>query len=250
MATKAARVGAHHVTGPRFLPAGDAALVVEFGDTIDRAVSDRVLALATVVRDIDGVLETVPTFRSLLVQYDPLRTRAATLETTIRGMLRGATAAAHGAKRWRLPACYEPALAPDIADVAERSGLSVEDVAALHASTPFHVYLVGFAPGFAYMGDLPERLAFPRRTSPRVKVPAGSVAIAQRLTGVYPHESPGGWHLIAACPVRFFNPETDRPSLLAPGDEVLFEPVARDEYERVKDLVVRNRYTPPSEPRT
>ncbi len=234
---------------PTFLPAGDAALVVEFGYSIDRAVSDRVLALAAVVRDIDGVLETVPTFRSLLVQYDPLRTRAEALEAAIRGLLRGAAPATRNAKRWRLPACYEPALAPDIADVADRAGMSVEDVATLHASTPFHVYLVGFAPGFAYMGDLPERLSFPRRTSPRVKVPAGSVAIAQRLTGVYPHESPGGLHLIAACPVRFFNPEADRPSLLAPGDEVLFEPVARDEYEHVKELVVRNSYTPRSEPR-
>ncbi len=237
------------IASPKFLSAGDAALVVEFGDTIDRAVSDRVMALAAAVRAAEGVVETVPTFRSLLVQYDPLRTRAATLEHEISGMLQNAASTPRDAKRWRLPACYDGDFAPDLEDIAARAKLSTREVVELHASTPFHVYVVGFAPGFAYMGDLPERLQFPRRKDPRVKVPAGSVAIAQGLTGVYPLESPGGWHLIANCPVRFFDPDAERASLLAPGDEVLFEPVSRDEFSRVKGLVAKGAYTPPSEAR-
>ena len=235
-------------TAPKFLPAGDAALVVEFGDTIDRDVSARVLALASRVRSLDaGITEAVPTFRSLLVQYDPLHTSAATLENAIRATLDDAVPAPIAQRTWLLPACYEPALAPDIEDVVRRTNRSAGEVVRLHSETTFHVYLVGFAPGFAYMGDLPEALALPRRTDPRVRVPAGSVAIAQRLTGVYPHESPGGWHLIAACPVRFFDPAAPAPSLLAPGDAVRFEPVGRAEYDRIAVAAQRREFRPSCE---
>ena len=233
----------------RFLPAGDGALVVEFGAAIDRAVSDRVLALATASEDIDGVTELVPTFRSLLVQYDPLRTGAQDVEAAIRTRLAQTGAARAPGRRWRLPACYDPAVAPDLAEVAARADMTIAEVAALHSQTPYHVYLVGFTPGFAFMGDVPEKLAFPRRTDPRVKVPAGSVAIAQRMTGVYPVESPGGWHLIARCPVRFFDPDAAQPSLLSPGDEVLFEPVPREDYEAIGAAAARGDYKPATEVR-
>lgn len=231
----------------RFLPSGDAALVVEFGSTVDRKVSDRVLSLSALVRTLPGVLTTVPTFRSLLVQYDPLRTRAQDLQEVIASRLDTAQTSGAAARRWHLPACYEPDFAPDLADVAERTQHSVADVVRLHTQTEFHVYVVGFVPGFGYLGDLPKELVLPRRADPRVKVPAGSVAIAQNLTGVYPQESPGGWHLIAACPVRFFDVAADRPSLLAPGDKVRFEPVAAAEYERIKAAVAARDYHPPSE---
>ena len=231
----------------RFRPSGDAALVVEFGSTVDRAVSDRVLSLSSVVRSLPGVLTTVPTFRSLLVQYDPLRTSARDLQQVIATKLDGEPTSGDAARRWRLPACYETAFSPDLAEVAERTQHSVADIIRLHTETEFHVYVVGFVPGFGYLGDLPPSLVLPRRAEPRVKVPAGSVAIAQNLTGVYPQESPGGWHLIAACPVRFFDVGADRPSLLAPGDKVRFEPVAAAEYERIKAAVAARDYQPFSE---
>lgn len=229
---------------PRFLPAGDAALVVEFGDVVDRVVSDRVLALSGVVRTLPGVLITIPTFRSLLVQYDPLRTRARDLEAAIRTKLRDGAAVAKSVRRWHLPACYDERLAPDLAEVAERTNHSVADVVRLHSGTEYHVYVVGFAPGYGYLGDLPQELFLPRRAEPRVKVPAGSVSIALNLTGVYPQESPGGWHLIAACPVRFFDIEAARPAVLAAGDKVLFEPVDVPEYERIRAAVARRDFTP------
>ena len=231
-------------SAPRFLPAGDAAFIVEFGNSVDRAVSDRVLALAPVARSLEGVLVAVPTFRSLLVQYDPLHTSARALEETIRAKLDHAQVVRGSPRRWRLPACYEPALGPDLEDVAKRTNLSIADVIRLHSGTEFHVYVVGFAPGFGFLGDLPKELHLPRRTDPRVRVPAGSVAIAQGLTAVYPQESPGGWHLIASCPVRFFDLGLEEPSLFATGDKVRFEPVAESEYERIKAAVARGDYRP------
>lgn len=232
---------------PRFLSSGDAALVVEFGNAVDRAVSDRVLSLSAAVRPLPGVRTTVPSFRSLLVQYDPMRTSAPDLEATIRTMLEQARGAGGAALRWRLPVCYEPSHAPDIEDVAARTNLSVADVMRLHSGTEFHVYILGFTPGFGFCGDLPKELILPRRAEPRVKVPAGSLAIAQNFTAVYPQESPGGWHLIGSTPVRFFDVEAERPSLLAPGDKVRFEPVDAAEYERIKAAVARRDYRPSSE---
>ena len=232
---------------PRFLPAGDAALVVEFGSTIDRALSDRVLALSAVVGGLEGVLVTVPTFRSLLVQYDPLRTSAQALEADIRTKLEHRSQAGGPVRRWHLPACYDDGFSPDLAEVAERTNHSVADVIRLHTETEFRVYVVGFVPGYGFLGGLPQELYLPRRAEPRVRVPAGSVGIALNLTGVYPQESPGGWHLIGACPVRFFDAQAERPSLFMPGDKVRFERVSAPEYERLKEAVAKRAYTPPFE---
>src|SRR5579884_2420222 len=161
----------------RFLPAGDTALVVEFGDRIDRALSDRVLQLSRRIAEaaLPGVIETVPTFRSLLVHYDPLTTGAEPLREAIGGLLRHRETRTGGGRLWRLPACYDPSLAPDIAAVAARTGLSVEYVVARHSQTLFHVYMIGFTPGYPYMGDLPPELHLPRREDPRKRVPAGSI---------------------------------------------------------------------------
>ena len=164
----------------RFLVSGDTAVVVEFGDRIDRELSERVLRLSRLVRasNMPGVVETVPTYRSLMVHYDPLRTDSASLIAGIENLIDSSAAAGQEAKLWRIPACYAASHAPDLAEVAERAGLSPEEVVRLHAGTCLHVYMVGFVPGFPYMGDLPEPLVLPRRTDPRIKVPAGSIATA------------------------------------------------------------------------
>jgi len=216
----------------RFLPAGDTALVIEFGDRIDRALSNRVLQLSRQIGHaaLPGVVETMPTFRSLMVHYDPLITGAETLRHAIGGLLGQPNARAGGGRLWRLPACYAPSLAPDLQAVAERTGIPVEGVVARHSGTLFHVYMIGFTPGYPYMGDLPVELHLPRREDPRTRVPAGSIAIAASLSAVYPSESPGGWHLIGATPVRLFDPGSERPSLLGPGDAVRFEPIELDEF--------------------
>jgi inhibitor of KinA len=230
----------------RFLPAGDAALVVEFGDRIDRAVSDRVLRLAARVRAaqaagvVAGVVEMVPTYRSLMVHFDPLTTGDEALRTQLTALLDDAGATAGHARLWRVPACYDPAHAPDLHDVAERTGLTPRKVVDLHAKTLFHVYMIGFVPGYPYMGDLPPELVLPRRADPRVRVPPGSIAIASTMTAVYPIESPGGWHLIGATPVRLFDAARvsaegeGRPALFSPGDKVRFEPVGVAQFDEIR----------------
>jgi inhibitor of KinA len=228
----------------RFLSAGDRALVVEFGNRVDRALSEEVLRLAASLRssELGGVIETVPTFRSLMVHYDPLVTSRAALEGAITSLLDRAPEPRALATLWRVPVCYEGEFAPDLAEVARLTGLAPGDVVALHSGVRYHVYMLGFLPGFPYMGDLPERLALPRRADPRVRVPAGSVSIATSLTAIYPYESPGGWHLIGTTPVRLFDIERASPALLTPGDAVLFEPIDARAFAAIKAAVASGEY--------
>lgn len=237
------------ITHVRYLPAGDTALVVEFGDRIDRELSERVLRLGAQVRTarLTGVIETVATFRSLMVHYDPLRTSNAQLGIAIRNLLDEGGTEAQPRRLWRIPACYEPECAPDLADVAQRTGLTTTDVIRLHSSCRFHVYMIGFVPGYPYMGDLPPALVLPRRVDPRVRVPAGSIAIATTMTAIYPIESPGGWHLIGTTPVRLFDLGAAQPALLSPGDAVQFEPISASELERLRAAVAAGVYDVPCE---
>jgi inhibitor of KinA len=233
----------------RFLVSGDTALVVEFGDRIDRALNDRVLRLSDALRasGVPGLIETVPTYRSLMVLYDPSATDYETLTAHIRTLLEHDRRVPSAAKLWRIPACYEPSHAPDLAEVAERTKLEQDEVVRLHSQTRFHVYMIGFVPGFPYMGDLPQSLVLPRRVDPRVKVPAGSIAIATNMTAIYPVESPGGWHLIGSTPVRLFDATLERPALLAPGDEVRFDPITSAAFDAISAQISKGTYRVPCE---
>lgn len=232
----------------RVLNAADSALVIEFGSAIDRTVSDQVLALGEALKgaDLPGVIEIVATFRSLCVNYDPLVTTGAELESAVASLVRKAGVASRARRLWDIPVCYDGEFAPDLADVANATGLRPVDVVELHASVNYHVYMIGFVPGYPYMGDLPAKLHLPRRTDPRTRVPPGSVAIATSMTAVYPYESPGGWHLIGTSPVRFFDPESANGALLGPGDAVKFRPVTSAEFSEIRHAVARNAYLPDS----
>ncbi|MDO9600110.1 MAG: 5-oxoprolinase subunit PxpB [Azoarcus sp.] len=228
-------------TNLRFLDAGDAAFTVEFGVTIDPALLAAVHALdAAIARlqakgGLPGLIETMPTFRSLTVFFDPLLTGREALIDALQALL---AEAGHGEAadglHWRLPVCYEGACGPDLGETARAIGVTEADVVTLHSATEYLVYMLGFLPGFPFMGDLPEVLRLPRRAEPRVRVPAGSVAIATGLTAIYPWESPGGWHLLGRCPVPLFDPRRASPSLLAAGDRVRFEPVSMVEFQRLE----------------
>jgi KipI family sensor histidine kinase inhibitor len=215
----------------RLLPAGDTALVVEFGDRIDRKLSLRVLALAQRLNEakLDGVVECVPTFRSLMVHYDPLVLPSAALKARIAGLMRGLRGVENTGRLWRLPACYDTSLAPDLGDVAARAGLTPAQTIECHSALTYHVYMLGFLPGQAYMGDVSSQLALPRRETPRMKIPAGSLAVAMSMTCIFPMETPCGWHLIGRSPVRLW----DDGALLRPGDKVTFAPVSLREYQRL-----------------
>ena len=223
----------------RFLSGGDRALVVEFGDRVDRGLSKRVLRLDAIIHADPpaGIVETVPTFRSLTVYYDPLLTSRAELQRSIGALLEVAETRRSGARLWQVPVCYEGEFAPDLADVARLTGLTPGEVVTLHSGTQFHVYMLGFLPGFPYMGDLPAQLELPRRADPRLRVPAGSISIATSLTSIYPYESPGGWHLIGATPIRMFDPERPEPALFAAGDAVRFQPIDAAAFASIRQTV-------------
>jgi inhibitor of KinA len=234
----------------RFLSAGDRALVAEFGDRVDRTLSDDVLRLDASLRSsgLPGLVETVPTFRSLMVHYDPLVTSRADLEDAIAGLLDRQGEPRGSATLWRVPVCYEGEYAPDLAEVARLTRLTPGDVAALHSGVRYHVYMIGFLPGFPYLGDLPPQLALPRRADPRVRVPAGSVSIATTLTAIYPYESPGGWHLIGMTPIRLFDVTRPRPALLNPGDIIQIEPIDPPSFASIKQAVDSGNYQVANEP--
>ena len=234
----------------RFLSAGDRALVVEFGDRVDRKLSEDVLRLNATVRSraLDGVIETVPTFRSLMIHFDPLVITRGKLELSIEGLLGDDSGSQIDTRFWHIPVCYEGELAPDLAEVAQLTGLTPSDVVAMHSGTIYHVYMLGFLPGFPYLGDLPAELSLPRRADPRVRVPPGSIAIATSLSAIYPYESPGGWHLIGTTPLRLFDLDHSKPALLAPGDAVLFQAVDRTHYDRIRHAVENRSYEVESKP--
>lgn len=232
-----------------FLVSGDAALVVEFGDRIDLALNDRVLQLDGLVREakLPGIVETLPTIRSLMIHYDPLVTDSASVMAGIEKLLGSGNVKPRQSRLWRIPACYAAAHAPDLAEVAQQTGLGIDDIIRIHSRTRFQVYMLGFSPGFPYMGDLPAALELPRRADPRVRVPQGSIAIAGAMTSIYPVESPGGWHLIGATPIRLFDVRWPRPALLSAGDMVSFEPIAPGEFVAIQAAVAANTYQVPCE---
>ena len=233
----------------RFLSVGDTAFAIEFGTGIDPVLNARVHRAAALIREaaLPGVTETVPSFRSLLVHYDPLVTSAAALQHTMDGLDLGEAVVSAPARVWVIPTLYGGAAGPDLDDVAGATGLSPAEVIARHAGTLYRVYVQGFLPGFAYLGVLPPELELPRLATPRVRVPPGSVAIAQRMTGVYPVESPGGWRLIGNTPLRFFDHAATPPTLFAPGDGVRFRPVAAEEHAAIAEAVARGAYRPEQE---
>jgi inhibitor of KinA len=237
---------------PRLLALADRAIVVELGDEISRPMLARVSALDAVLRaelergGFEGVVETVPSYRSIAIVYDPLRTTRAALERRIAPLLGTGieAAAAPPTRTWTLPVLYGGAAGPDLAGVAAARGLSAAEVIALHARTTYDVYVLGFLPGFAYLGELAPELRLPRRAEPRTRVAAGSVAIAGAQTAVYPCESPGGWHVIGRCPVPLFDARRARPALLAPADRVRFDPVSAERLRDIESSLAAGRLHP------
>ena len=215
------------MTRPRVLPVGDRALTVEFGDAIDPALNARVRALDASLSGapLPGVVETVPTYRALLVLYEPSAIAFAALAARLLERAEEGGAAPPAGRLIEVPTCYGGAGGPDLPEVAQACGLAEDAVVALHASTDYTALMLGFRPGFAYLGVLPEVLALPRRATPRARVEAGSVAIAGRQTGIYPSTSPGGWHVIGRTDLRLFDAAAEPPALIGPGDRVRFVPI-------------------------
>ena len=225
----------------RVVPAGDAMFVVEYAEMIDHAVNARVTALQARVRaaNVRGVRDVVPTYRSLAVYFDPLKTDRIALRKLLQQEADAAVptiASARGVIR--IPVCYGGDFGPDLPAVADHAGLTPDDVVRLHAAPTYRVFMLGFTPGFAYLGSVDPRIAAPRLSTPRVRVPPGSVGIGGEQTGIYPTETPGGWRLIGRTPVKPFDPARAAPFLLEAGDAVQFYSVDRSTFDAWRDTRV------------
>ena len=223
------------------------ALCVELGDEISAEVNTRVRALEFLVqaKSLPGVVETVPSFRSLLVYYDPDQIAFEALCAGLGELAEEATTATlPPARLVELPCCYDPELGPDLTAAAERLGLTTDELVRLHAGAEYLVYFVGFTPGLPYMAGVPERIRLPRLQTPRVKVPAGSVGLGGAQYCIYSVESPGGYWLLGRTPVRLYDPEAAEPTLLRPGDRVRMRPIDRAEYDAIAARVAARTYVP------
>ncbi len=219
-------------TLPRILPSGDTALTVEFGRTVDETINRKVLAFDRIVaaEQIAGIRETVPTYRSLLVHYDPVAVDFNTLGARLLTLARQPIMPAETTRRWRVPVVYGGEFGIDLEDVAKAHELSPDDVVARHCAGNYFVAMVGFTPGFAYLSGLDPSLVTPRLTTPRTHTPAGTIHIGGVQAAIQCLAGPSGWHLLGRTPVRTFHPDRDPMFLIAPGDAVTFYPIPAQEF--------------------
>lgn len=210
---------------PKIVPLGDSSVLVQFGEEMDPAVNQRVHALAGFLdaMPFEGMIETVPAYATLLVQYDPFLISFTEIKDFLREkMFQAEETASRKSKQVEVPVRYGGEYGVDLETVARHLKVHVEDVIRIHGERVYTVYMMGFTPGFPYMGKLDNVLAMPRLETPRTRVPAGTVAIAGSQTGIYPIASPGGWQLIGWTPLQLFDPRSETPFLFSPGDEVRF----------------------------
>jgi len=220
---------------PRFLDAGESALVVEFGSAVDPQIHDRVMALddAVTAAKIDGIVETVPTYRSLMVHYDPRRLARDEISARIEALIDRARPANKAPQLRRVPVCYEQPHAEDLAEVSRQLGIDEQRIVDIHSGARYRLYMYGFLPGYAYLGRLPKEIEIPRRANLRSPVPTGAVIIAGTQVVIAGIPSVTGWYMLGRTPLRVFDLERNPPSLFDPGDEIVFEPIGAAEYERL-----------------
>ena len=232
--------GATAVSPVRLLPLGDTAWTIEFGDSIDPALHARVLGLAQAVEQaisgavdsaFSAIVDVVPTFRSLTVHFNPLLCDGPHLGCALLCLAQAAGTTCKAGRQWSIPVCFDDDFAPDLNALAQSKGMAREAVIALMTGASFQVYMIGFMPGFPYMGGLPQALEMPRLSSPRKAVPARSLAVTGAMCAVYPWESPGGWRLLGRTPVPMFSVvDKHSPALLEPGDRVRWQAIGRSQF--------------------
>ncbi len=229
----------------QFLASGDTGLTVQFGFDVDRGLSAQIMALRSAVDDagLVGVVETVPTYRSLLVHYDPMLTSQSKLIAALKPMIAQLDAGQNDkARLFTLPLCWEGEFAPDLVHVADFAKMSPEEVISIVTETEHFIYMLGFAPGMPYMGDLPQALNIPRKRVPVKRVEKGSVMVATGLTVIYPAANPTGWHVVGRCPVPIFDLGRSEPVFLSPGDRVRFRVVDAVDFARIESRVAEGHF--------
>ena len=222
----------------KIYPVGDMALSVDFGNVISEEINEEVMQMEHVLQkeNIPGILEMLPSYRALLVRYNPELLSYAHLTEKIE-KLQGKGGSIEESRRRKkirlIPCCYGGKYGEDLKGMEKLTGLSEREIIAIHSGTDYKIYMLGFLTGFVYLGGMDERIAAPRLDVPRVAIPAGSVGIGGKQTGVYPIASPGGWRLIGSTPVRFYDPMAEKPILCSAGEYIRFVPVSESEYEKI-----------------
>jgi len=230
----------------RFLFSGDSALVIEFGNEISVDINKKIRKMMDDIKkeNIDGIVELVPTYCSLLINYDVLKIDYNTLVEKLKTFLNNNLETAEGEEVTlvEIPTLYNDEVGPDLSYVAEHNKISKEEVIKIHTGTDYLVYMLGFMPGFTYLGGMSEKIATPRLESPRLQIYPGSVGIAGKQTGMYPSMSPGGWRIIGRTPLKLYNPDSDTPVYISSGDYVRYVSISEEEYNDILKKVENNEY--------
>ena len=235
------------MAGYEIIPEGDSAVLVVFGDQISPEINRKVTATADGIREaqIPGVTDMIPAYCSLLIQYDPLRISYESLRERIGDTVSKNRDRAKNFRRMiQIPVCYGGEYGPDLEKVAEHAGLNTEEVIRIHSERDYLVYMLGFLPGFCYLGGLDERIHTPRLRTPRLRIPAGSVGIGGTQTGIYPMDSPGGWQLMGRTPVRAYDQNRKQPILFQAGDLIRFVPIRAEAYRQISREIENGNWQP------
>ena len=230
---------------PKYLLAGDKAITVEFGDEIKEEINKLVRSMSYAInnKNIKGIIEIIPTYRSISIQYNPLEITIGDLIERLKEIYANIDSIQlPPAKVIEIPTVYGGEYGPDIEFVSQYNNISTDEVIKFHTSVDYLIYMLGFTPGFTYLGGLPREIETPRLKTPRTKIPAGSTGIAGKQTGIYPIESPGGWQLIGRTPLKLYDPKRNPPIILNAGDYLRFISIGEKEYKEILKLVEENKY--------
>ena len=229
----------------QFYIEGDSSILIVFGDAINAETNQRIAATVRLIREqrIEGIVDMIPAFVSLLINYNPLVISYDALRERLDKILQIKTKSEETVRRvFEIPVCYGGEYGPDLQNIADNAGLSAREVIDIHTSCDYLIYMLGSLPGFCYLGGLDERIHTPRLKTPRLKIPAGSVGIGGSQTGIYPMESPGGWQLMGMTPVRTYDPDREVPILLQAGDYIRFVEIDEAEYKRISEEISKGCY--------
>ena len=229
----------------KYLYCGECGIVMEFANEIDKNVNAKIRSIVDYIDNdkLDYIIDILPTYRSILIQYDALKISYDELIKKLKTYENMSTSSQDETVRLiKIPTVYAKEYGPDIEFVANHNNITVDEVINIHTSTDYLVYMLGFIPGFTYLGGMSEKIATPRLESPRLQIYPGSVGIAGKQTGMYPSMSPGGWRIIGRTPLKLYNPDSDTPVYISSGDYVRYVSISEEEYNEILKKVENNEY--------